>query len=192
MDGGSVVLGRGADDTDDALVTGRWLTLPDRGDPAVPGVLHGKGWVALMYARGRMTTAQVMAAVDIARGLSLEVVASASGLRAVDPSALVVDGGNRTSPPLAPVGGVVCAPAAVRVEQWRRTLRADKAAGTLHGRRGSMFVDLVVVRVIMGEVSATALDQRLGLRNDRVRDEVLRQLRAYAETFCLGVLKIPS
>ncbi|GAA4247847.1 hypothetical protein GBZ26_04365 [Azospirillum formosense] len=188
MDGGSVVLG----EDDEGLVTGRWLTLPDRGDPVAPGMLHGKGWVALMYARGRMTTAQVVAAVDIARGLSLEVVASASGLRAVDPSALVVDGGNRTSPPLAPVGGVVGAPAAGRVEQWRRTLRADKATGTLHGRRGAMFVDLVVVRVIMGEVTASALDQRLGLRKDRVRDEVLRQLRAYAETFCLGVPKIPS
>ncbi|MBK3799462.1 hypothetical protein GAY33_09520 [Azospirillum brasilense] len=185
MDGGSVVLG----DDDEGLVTGRWLTLPDRGDPVVPGMLHGKGWVALMYARGRMTTAQVMAAVDIARAVALEGVVAASGLRAVDPAALVVDGGNRTSPPLAPVGGLAYADELSRYLWWRVGVRRDPIKGTLRGRRGSLYFDALVVKVVTGEAAPSALDVELGVREGRTRDAVLRLLADYAETFGLTVQK---
>ncbi len=187
MDGGSVVLG----EDDEGLVTGRWLILPDRGDPVVPGMLHGKGWVALMYARGRMTTAQVMAAVDIARAVALEGVVAASGLRAVDPAALVVDGGNRTSPPLAPVGGLAYADELSRYLHWRVGLRRNPGKNHLHGRRGALFFDVLVVKVVTGEDEPRALDARLGLRNGRVAEEVLKLLLGYAVTFGLGVQKNP-
>lgn len=192
MDGGSVVLGLDAGEADDALVTGRWRTLPDRGDPAVPGLVHGKGWVALMYARGRMTTAQVMAAVDIGRAVALEGVVAASGLRAVDPAALVVDGGNRTSPPLAPVGGLAYADELSRYLHWRVGVRRDPIKGTLRGRRGSLYLDALVVKVVTGEDEPRALDARLGVRNGRVAEEVLRQLLGYAVTFGLDVQKNSS
>ena len=188
MDGGSVVLG----ENDEGLVTGRWLTLPDRGDPVVPGMLHGKGWVALMYARGRMTTVQVIAAVDIARAVALEGVVAASGLRAVDPAALVVDGGNRTSPPLAPVGGLAYADEVERLVRWRRHLREAGASGVLRGRRGSLYLDALVVKVVTGEDEPRALDARLGLRNGRVAEEVLKRLLGYAVTFGLDVQKNSS
>lgn len=193
MDGGAVIPGRGEDDGD-ALVTGRLRDLPKRGDPAVPGLVCGRGWVALMYARGRMDVAQLAAAVDIGRGLATEI-GTASGLRAIDPSRLVVDGGNRTSPPLAPSGGtvswVVSAPAR-RVAEWRAAVRAAGKAGLLRGRHDALYLDVVTVKVLMGEASPDALDRDLGVRKDRTRDAVLSALAGYAATFRLDVPKDPS
>lgn len=188
MDGGAVMVGRAAEQ-DSTVVTGRLRDLPERGDPVVPGLVSGRGWVAIMYARGRMDGWQLAAAVDIGRGLALEGVVAGSGLRAIDPTKLVVDGGAPTSPPLAPVGGLAYAAEVERVTSWRRGLRADTAKGTLRGRRGAMFVDLVVTRVITGEAEPRALDAQLGLRNGRVSEEVLRQLRGYAATLALTVQK---
>ncbi|MCM8738300.1 hypothetical protein M5E06_29670 [Azospirillum sp. A1-3] len=188
-----MIPGRGEDDGD-ALVTGRLRDLPKRGDPAVPGLVCGRGWVALMYARGRMDVAQLAAAVDIGRGLATEI-GTASGLRAIDPSRLVVDGGNRTSPPLAPSGGtvswVVSAPAR-RVAEWRAAVRAAGKAGLLRGRHDALYLDVVTVKVLMGEASPDALDRDLGVRKDRTRDAVLSALAGYAATFRLDVPKDPS
>lgn len=180
--------------TDDAgavVKTGRWRDLPERGDPVVPGLAAGRGWVALMYARGRMDAAQLAAAVDIGRGLLVDVVV-ASGLRAVDPARLVVDGGNRTSPPDFPSGGCAAAggsPSSRRVADWRRSLRADGKSGLLRGRKGSLWLDVAVVQVVLGDEAPTKLDVRLGLRKDRVRDAVLTALAGYAATFRLAVPK---
>ncbi|MCG5239539.1 hypothetical protein MCW82_07125 [Azospirillum doebereinerae] len=193
MDGGAVFSGR-ADDDDAQVVTGRLRDLPERGDPVVPGLAGGRGWVAIQYARGRLDAAQLAAAVDIGRGLIVDG-SVACGLRAVDPSRLVVDGGNRTSPPLAPSGGLVsltASPAARRLAEWRRSVREDRTAGVLRGRAKSLWLDLVVVRVVMGEVSPAALDVELGLRKERTRDAVLRALADYAATFGLTVPKITS
>jgi hypothetical protein len=179
------------DDAGAAVVTGRWRDLPERGDPVVPGLVCGQGWVALMYARGRMDAAQLAAAVDIGRGMMVDAVA-ACGLRAVDPARLVVDGGNRTSPPDFPSGGYVAfdrSPSSRRVVDWRRSLRADGTAGLLRGRHGSLWLDVAVVRVVMGDDAPTKLDARLGLRKDRVRDAVLTALAGYAATFRLAVPK---
>lgn len=190
MDGGAVIPG-GVDGQDDALVTGRLRDLPERGDPAVPGLVCGRGWVALMYARGRMDVAQLAAAVDIGRGLAMEIQ-TASGLRAVDPSRLVVDGGNRTSPPLAPSGGTVgwsLSEPTRRVVEWRAAVRASGKAGLLRGRHGALYLDVVTIKVLTGEASAKALDGELGLRTYRTRDAVLSALAGYAATFGLGVPK---
>lgn len=193
MDGGAVIPGRGEGDSD-GLVTGRLRDLPERGDPAVPGLVCGRGWVALMYARGRMDVAQLAAAVDIGRGLAM-AMPTASGLRAVDPSRLVVDGGNRTSPPLAPSGGTVSwavsAPAR-RVAEWRAAVRASGKAGLLRGRHDALYLDVVTVKVLTGEASPAALDKLLGVREDRTRDAVLKVLAGYAATFGLAVPKNPS
>lgn len=179
-------------DGDGGIVTGRLRTLPERGDPVVPGLVGGSGWVALMYARGRMDTHQLAAAVDIGRGLAILLNASASGLRAIDPAALVVDGGNRTSPPLAPVGGIVTSAEAGRVLRWRRGLRASPTMSLLRGRKAALFLDLAVERVITGEVEPRELDARLGLRHGRVQEAVLRELTAYAATLGRVVPKISS
>ncbi|MDR6771803.1 hypothetical protein [Azospirillum sp. BE72] len=190
MDGGAVIPGRGEGDSD-GLITGRLRDLPKRGDPAVPGLVCGRGWVALMYARGRMDVAQLAAAVDIGRGLATEI-GTASGLRAIDPSRLVVDGGNRTSPPLAPSGGTVSwavsAPAR-RVAEWRAAVRASGKAGLLRGRHETLYLDVVTVKVVTGEVEPRELDRVLGLRKDRTRDAVLKVLAGYAATFRLTVPK---
>ncbi len=176
---------------DGVAVTGRLRDLPERGDPVVPGLVCGRGWVALMYARGRMDAGQVAAAVDIGRGLMVDAVV-ASGLRAVDPARLVVDGGNRTTPPDFPAGGWSRAggsPSSRRVAEWRASCRRADRGGLLRGRRGSLWVDVAVVQVLMGDVSPSALDERLGLRKERVRDAVLVALSGYNNTFGLHVPK---
>lgn len=191
MDGGAVIPGRGEGDGD-GLVTGRLRDLPERGDPAVPGLVCGRGWVAMMYARGRMDVAQLAAAVDIGRGLAM-AMPTASGLRAVDPSRLVVDGGNRTSPPLAPSGGTVswelAEGPAWRLERWCASVRAAGKAGWLRGRHRALYLDVAVMRVVTGEVEPRGLDVDLGLRNGRVSEAVLKALGGYAATFGLGVPK---
>lgn len=200
MDGGSVILERTTGASGDALssddgtvVTGRLRHLPERGDPAVPGLVSGRGWVALMYARGRMDARQLAAAVDIGRALALEGLASASGLRALDPTKLVVDGGGPVGAPLAPVGGSTWAAEVDRLGRWRRDLRGrGERQSTLRGRRAAMFIDLVVTRVITGEATPAALDAKLGLREGRTRDAVLRHLADYAAAFGLGVAQQPS
>ncbi|XKH35075.1 hypothetical protein ACIU1J_01875 [Azospirillum doebereinerae] len=186
---------RATADDDGRVVTGRLRDLPERGDPVVPGLAGGRGWVAIQYARGRLDAAQLAAAVDIGRGLVVVDMPCASGLRAVDPSRLVVDGGNRTSPPLAPSGGVVsltASPSARRVTQWRAAVRASGKPGLIRGRRDTLYLDVVVVRVLTGDEAPDALDKRLGVREGRTRDAVLNALAAYAATFRLTVPKKPS
>lgn len=193
MDGGGTSRWNGGED-DGVPVTGRLRDLPERGDPVVPGLACGRGWVALMYARGRMTTAQLAAAVDIGRGVTDAATASIGcGLRAVDPSRLVVDGGNRTSPPVAPRGGKLAAsPSAARFVQWRAEVLASGKPGLLRGRWEVLYLDVAVTRVILGEVEPRALDEQLGLRNGRVSEAVLRSLVVYEERFGLIVQKNSS
>ncbi|MGQ9367710.1 hypothetical protein [Azospirillum sp. ST 5-10] len=140
-----------------------------------------------MVARGYADGAMARAAVDI-RHAQMDDASAAAGLRAVDPGRLVVDGG-RVAQSLHPAelrGGWVALGGAAR-SRWAAYAGDLRASGAmLRGRRATLYLDAVLVRVLVGGVRPRALDAELGVRDGRVGDTVLAELRRYAERYHLG------
>lgn len=143
----------------------------------------GSAWLALMVERGRVTAAMLRAAVDIRRGQMTD--ASVGGLRSVDPTRLVVDGGavclNLHPRELAGCAGALGGEARARWLAYERVVRALPGAdGVLRGRRGALWRFLAVVKVLVDGVRPYALDAELGVREGACTAAVLRELGRYA------------
>ncbi|WP_431856616.1 hypothetical protein [Azospirillum sp.] len=138
-----------------------------------------KGWVGVMHRGGKLTDTELRAARDIGRGIEQAVVVVADGLRAVDPSRLVVDGGKL---PTFSLGGMTrTAPEVARVEAWRAEVRERPAMrAVVRGSHGKMPVDALVLRVLVEGVAPRRLDAELGLKHGRAQQAVLSELRTYA------------
>lgn len=163
-----------------------------RGDMALPGALYGTGWLALMFRRGKLTAGQVLAGLDIIRAMDSCGTSAACGLRAINPAKLVVDGGRGWNG-IRPDGGYAGASdSQIRYQDWVREIRARPLArAVLRGRQSSLYVDVVVVKVL-GGVSPLKLDGDLGIRESRTDKLIKNELEAYADRFCLAVQKIPA
>lgn len=140
----------------------------------------GRGWVSQMFAKGKLNEAGVRAAIDLCRAVVLWGNASGAGLRAVDPSRVVVDGG-----PVArhdtPAGGIVMSAEVGRLEAWRRVvadLPVDRRV--VRGRERSMARDVMTMRVVVDGIAPRTLDTSLGLRNGRAQEVALVELERYA------------
>jgi hypothetical protein len=178
MDGGAVVLGKRGARRPERRAEQRAKRAAEEGDAS------GMAWLALMERRGRLTAAMLRAAVDIRRGQMTDPSAS-TGVRAVDPSRLVVDGGavclNLHPLELGGYSGALGGEARVRWEAYERAVRQRPGQeGLLRGRWGSVWLHVLLVKVVVEGERPNALDERYGVRQDRCRDAVLRELEAYA------------
>jgi hypothetical protein len=152
-------------------------------EAAAGGEAAGAAWLALMAKRGRVTPVMVRAAVDIRHGQMTD--ASVGGLRSVDPTRLVVDGGavclNLHPRELGGHAGALGGEARVRWLAYERAVRTLPGRdGLLRGRRGDLWRFLVVVRVLVDGVRPYALDAELGVREGTCAEAVLRELERYA------------
>ena len=139
----------------------------------------GGGWIFCVDSD------QAWAAADVTRAVAeLEVSAGgmlsvAVGLRAVDPARIKVDGGRGPSTCLG--GRVSLSDAVGRWRAYVAEVRTrDLKARVVRGRRQSLFVDVLLRRVICEGTAASLLDRELGVREGRCQQTVLRELSGYA------------
>lgn len=137
-----------------------------------------RGWVGRMWRAGKLTEAEYWAAQDIGRGVEQTAGAAADGLRAIDPSRLVVDGGPLAVPSLG--GACISRPEAGRVAVWRADVRSRPAMrSSVRGRERGVAVDDLVLMVLVEGKAPMALDVEFGLKHGRAQQAVLSELRAY-------------
>lgn len=135
----------------------------------------GGGW------RAKLSPAQAWAAADIGRAIEHQGCVAAAGLRAVDAGRLVVDGGAWRVGAMS--GG--CGVADNRVVRWneyRFAVRERELKRVMvRGRRGALYLDALLVKVVIEGQTPAALDAELGVREGRCQQAVLAELKAYAE-----------
>jgi hypothetical protein len=136
----------------------------------------GGGW------RAKLSAAQAWAAADIGHAVEHQGCASAIGMRVMDITRMVVDGG--PLPSSMPGGGWAGRAEKTRWDRYRQEVRRrDPKRAAVRGRRKTLFVDLLLVRVVIDGVSETALDEELGVRKGRCGQAVLSELTAYAAAY---------
>lgn len=187
MDGCGVVVSAGAVSGRDAR-RARRAAVEAALEAALEATLGGSGWLMLMAERGKVTEAMRRAAADIGHAQMTDPCAS-TGVRAMDCSRIVVDGGGPLRLNLHPRelgghSGPLGGEARARWERYARAVRRrPMKEALLRGRRESVWLDVLVVRVLVDGQRPSLLDTLYGVRQDRVRDAVLRELERYAAEY---------
>lgn len=144
----------------------------------------GSRWLELQRRRGKLSASELWAADDIRRAHAvLTVGAAAGGLRAVDPSRLVVDGGPINMG--GALGGAVVVPMEVR--RWHEYVRMVVALPVrqrfLQTAAGPLCRSEVVRRVLVEGAAPYRLSVDWRVQTRRVADIVVQELRRYGMIF---------
>lgn len=156
------------------------------GSPSTRGLAVERGWVGRMVAAKRLTPAQFYAAQEIGRAVAEGVFSAAAGLRAVDTTRVVVDGGKFSMG--SPGGVAVKSAERAKYERWVTAIRAlpfkrSAVRGKGDGSEaGALFRDQLVVRVVVDGVAPSAIDRQYRLRNGRSAEVVLVELERFAKS----------
>lgn len=140
----------------------------------------GSRWLEFQRTRGRLNAGELWAADDIVRAYALMSSGGAApGLRAVDPSRLVVDGGP------ANVGGALggCVGVSEEEGRWRAYVRDRQALPArqrfLQTAAGPVCRTEVVRRVLVDGAAPYRLSADWRVQTRRVADIVVQELRRY-------------
>ncbi len=140
----------------------------------------GSRWLAFQRARGRLSAGELWAADDIVRAHALLSSGGAAlGLRAVDPSRLVVDGGPINA------GGALggCVVTSAEEGRWQAYVRDRQSLPArqrfLQTAAGPICRPDVVRRVLVDGAAPYRLSSDWRVQTRRVADIVVQELRRY-------------
>lgn len=170
------------------------LALDGAGMAGVAGQVHGlakpedggdndRGWLDRMEVSGGLAPSLVKAGREIQRAVAaLSSPPCAPGLRAVDTTRLVVDGGAiRTDFGLGGVAGAD--PAVQKLGQWRERLAGlGVKLTTVRGSKAWVDRADLVLRVLGGE-APFSVDVALGIRRGTAKDVVVTELERWVRMF---------